>query len=493
MIVMCVPVFADEPEGDDITWTQLTETINYYLDEEGNLTIEGSGEIPDYIDWGTGISPFSRSEDIKSVEIRGEITKVGNYCFYQCNNLEALVLPASIKTIGKYAFENCFTLGSVDFPDGLETIDNNAFEDCRSIRQVVLPDSVTTLGQRAFNNCMKMKTLVLSQNLTDISNAFTYCSQIRTVTIPDGVVKMDDAFPGCSDLTTVRIPASVKNMMYCFGECFGLEEVIFEGDLPDIDGAFYACDLTVRYPYGNETWTEEARDSGYGGKVKWEGYCIEHRMAAPEIRKATPEADGCIYQKCSLCGEEEIIAPLLKVSNIKLAGTSYTHTGKAIKPKVTVANAGETLAADNYTVTYSKNTNAGTATVKVMLKGEYYEGSKTLTFRITQAANPLSVKPKTATVKYSKLKKKAQTLAASKVITFSKKASDKKTYTLVSAKKGSKEFTKYFKINKTTGKVTLKKGLKKGTYKVKATVKAAGNANYKASAAKTVTFKIKVK
>lgn len=36
-------------------------------------------------------------------------------------------------------------------------------------------------------------------------------------------------------------------------------------------------------------------------------------------------------------------------------------------------------------------------------------------------------------------------------------------------------------------------GLKKGTYKVKLKAKAGGNTNYKASAVKTVTFKIKVK
>ena len=67
------------------------------------------------------------------------------------------------------------------------------------------------------------------------------------------------------------------------------------------------------------------------------------------------------------------------------------------------------------------------------------------------------------------------------------------TYTLSSAKKGSKTFKKYFKINKTNGKVKVKKGLKKGTYKVKVKVKAAGNGNYKASAVKTVTFKVRVK
>ena len=48
-------------------------------------------------------------------------------------------------------------------------------------------------------------------------------------------------------------------------------------------------------------------------------------------------------------------------------------------------------------------------------------------------------------------------------------------------------------INKTTGKITVKKGLAKGTYKVKLTAKAAGNANYKASAVKTVTGTIIVK
>jgi hypothetical protein len=212
-----------------------------------------------------------------------------------------------------------------------------------------------------------------------------------------------------------------------------------------------------------------------------------------EIKKATPTADGRIYQKCSICGEEETVAPLLKVSKISLAGTSYTYTGKAITPKVTVANASETLSADNYTVTYSKNTNVGTATAKVTLKGKYYEGSKSLTFKINKATNPLTIKAKTATVKYAKVKKKTQTLAVTKVITFTKKGQGKMTYTLVSAKKGSKSFKKKFAINKTNGKVTVKKGLKKDTYKVKVKVKAAGNTNYKASAWKTVTFTIKVK
>ena len=107
--------------------------------------------------------------------------------------------------------------------------------------------------------------------------------------------------------------------------------------------------------------------------------------------------------------------------------------------------------------------------------------------------NPLRIKAKTAIIKYSKLKKKTQTLRAAKVITVIKKGKGKMSYQLVSAKKGTKSFKKYFKISKSTGTVTVKKGLKKGIYKVIVKAKAAGNALYKASNWKAVTIRIKVK
>ena len=104
---------------------------------------------------------------------------------------------------------------------------------------------------------------------------------------------------------------------------------------------------------------------------------------------------------------------------------------------------------------------------------------------LPKKANTLKIKAKTATVKYKKLKKKNQTFAVGKVISFTKKGQGKMTYAKAS---GNKKIT----INKKTGKVTVKKKLKKGTYKVKVKVKAAGNSKYK-PVTKTVTFKIKVK
>ena len=84
------------------------------------------------------------------------------------------------------------------------------------------------------------------------------------------------------------------------------------------------------------------------------------------------------------------------------------------------------------------------------------------------------------------MKKKNQTLVVTKVIKFTNKGQGTMTYI---KKSGNAKIT----IAKKTGKVTVKKGLKKGTYKVKVKVKAAGNTNYKPSAWKVVTFKIKVR
>ena len=97
----------------------------------------------------------------------------------------------------------------------------------------------------------------------------------------------------------------------------------------------------------------------------------------------------------------------------------------------------------------------------------------------------MSVKGKTATVKYSLLKKADQNLAVGKVIKFVKAGKGTKTYLKT---KGNSKIL----VDEATGAVTVQTGLKKGTYKVSIKVKAAGNRTYKAKS-KTVTSTIVVK
>ena len=201
----------------------------------------------------------------------------------------------------------------------------------------------------------------------------------------------------------------------------------------------------------------------------------KHKMVKTAKKRPTcTEAGNIMYYTCSDCGwvftDFEGIHEI-SPDEVVLPATGHKWDAGKVTKKATTKATGTKV----YTCTSCGATKTTTLA------------------KLGRSANTLSVKGKTATVKYAKLSKKNRTLKASKVIKFTNKGQGKRTYKLSSAKRGSKSFKKYFKINKTTGKVSVRKDLKKGTYKVKVKVKAAGNANYKPSAVKTVTFKVQVK
>lgn len=99
--------------------------------------------------------------------------------------------------------------------------------------------------------------------------------------------------------------------------------------------------------------------------------------------KATTSKDGKITSKCTVCGKITKTTTLYKVNSFKLSSSTVSYTGKAVKPAVVVKNSkGASLKnSTDYTVTYKNNTNIGTATAVITLKGNY-SGTKTLSFKI---------------------------------------------------------------------------------------------------------------
>ena len=170
------------------------------------------------------------------------------------------------------------------------------------------------------------------------------------------------------------------------------------------------------------------------------------------------------------------------VSELEVSGLkTRAYTGKAIKPKPVVTDGTKTLTlGTDYTLSYQRNKNVGTARVVVTGMGNY-AGTRTDTFKIKKAKNPLeaSVRKSTVTVNY-----RANRARTVRNITVAG-AQGAVTYEKVS---GSKRVT----VNAKTGKLTVKKGTKAGRYKITVRVRAAGNANYKAATA-TVSFKVVVK
>lgn len=79
-----------------------------------------------------------------------------------------------------------------------------------------------------------------------------------------------------------------------------------------------------------------------------------------------------------------------QISNATISAIAdQTYTGSAITPAVTVKDGSSTLVKDtDYTVSYSNNVNAGTATVTITGKGNY-TGTKTANFKIVKPSDPV--------------------------------------------------------------------------------------------------------
>ena len=89
-------------------------------------------------------------------------------------------------------------------------------------------------------------------------------------------------------------------------------------------------------------------------------------------------------------------------ATIELSGTEFTYTGSAIEPTVTVKDGGTTISPSEYTVSYSANTNAGTATVTVTNRdGGNYTVSGSTTFEIQKADSTVTEAPAANSLTYS--------------------------------------------------------------------------------------------
>lgn len=98
---------------------------------------------------------------------------------------------------------------------------------------------------------------------------------------------------------------------------------------------------------------------------------------------ATVTIYGTGYYKGTATIHFKIIKKTEKfVSNVKLNRTSYTYTGKSIRPSVTVTVNGKKIGANAYKLYYRNDKNSGIGTVQVRGTGKYSRINKTLTFKI---------------------------------------------------------------------------------------------------------------
>ena len=114
---------------------------------------------------------FGYSENLESVEFRGDVESVGQGAFY-LTKLTSVELDG-VEVIGAEAFAYCDSLSDVDFGDSLISVGQSAFSTCVSLTSVSLPASLESLGSRAFSYCTSLTDVYFAGDMPEIgSGAF---------------------------------------------------------------------------------------------------------------------------------------------------------------------------------------------------------------------------------------------------------------------------------------------------------------------------------
>ena len=139
--------------GENLTWT---------LDDEGTLTISGSGAMPDYNKTDNTAPWYSYRDSIKKVVVENGVTNIGSYAFFYCTSLASVDFGenSQLTSIDSDAFRYCTSLTSVVIPNSVTSIGERAFNGCRGLTSVVIPNSVTSIGDEAFDNCSSLKIVI---------------------------------------------------------------------------------------------------------------------------------------------------------------------------------------------------------------------------------------------------------------------------------------------------------------------------------------------
>lgn len=159
--------------GSNVTWL---------LDDNGTLTISGSGKIEDYrsdIDqpW------YSNRSDITSVVIEPGVTSIGSLAFYECSNLTSITIPSGLTSIGEQAFGNCTGLTSITIPSSVTSIGVNVFYNCTGLTDITVDSNNSSFCSESGVLFNKDKTTLIYYPLGKNDSSYT---------IPDGLLSLNN-------------------------------------------------------------------------------------------------------------------------------------------------------------------------------------------------------------------------------------------------------------------------------------------------------------
>ena len=242
-----------EPAADEIQASSGTcgENLTWTLDDDGLLTISGTGSTGDFINmppW------YDYPSQIKSVVVEEGVTKLGAYTFYECSNCSTFSIARTVTAIDSTAFQHCPSITEIRYGGTVEAW-KQAIPDFKNISfPIVCSDGTIEAidpSQCGDNLTWSLQDGVLTISGTgDMWNYETYISLgsgASSIVVEEGVTSIgDNAFDHVRTITSVTLPASLRRIgTGAFHACTALTQVSMQEGLTTLgERALAQCPIT---------------------------------------------------------------------------------------------------------------------------------------------------------------------------------------------------------------------------------------------------------
>lgn len=131
---------------------------------------------------------------------------------YPASGAEEYVVPDTVENINSYAFAYSH-INTVQIRDGVKKLGNGAFYSS-DLFDLTLPDSVSQIGSLLCGECKSLEFVELGNGVKDLgSKTFSGCEKLRNISISKNVEYIKSgAFSGCTELVEVEIPENVRGI-----------------------------------------------------------------------------------------------------------------------------------------------------------------------------------------------------------------------------------------------------------------------------------------
>lgn len=234
---------------------------------------------------------FYNANQLKTIKIPTSTVSIGYLAVGDCNGITEFDIPDNVTYINQAAFEVCSSLENVKFGKGLKTIDGYAFKSCEALKEAILPEGLESLNDYAFYGCSSMTKAFIPSTVKTIGwFTFSGNSSLTDLTISDGVQTItENAFSGCSSLQKLVIPNSVNSIeASAFDGCESLTDVTLSKNITEIsDGMFSSCTnlQTLDIPEGVVRIGEEA-------------FCYDENLKSLSIPNSLTEIGDNAFFSC---------------------------------------------------------------------------------------------------------------------------------------------------------------------------------------------------